>query len=136
MIAKQSSSLENKLPVLLVEDYEPNIQMISAFLQELGYMYEVARNGDEVITQFSAAKYAAILMDIQLPDMDGITVSRKIRILEKEKVLSPTPIIGMTGHATADDKFFCLQAGMNDFIAKPFEIEGLESILQRVLKAR
>jgi PAS domain S-box-containing protein len=111
----------DKKNVLLVEDYEPNILVAGTMLEQLGYDYEVAGNGLEALRKFAHGHYDVILMDVQMHEMDGLETTRRIRGMETEKSLSPIPIIAMTAHVREQDKNKCLEAGMNDFIPKPFD---------------
>lgn len=106
--------------VLLVEDYEPNILVTTMFLDQLGYSYDIAFNGVEALKKFNTTTYDVVLMDVQMPELDGLESTRRIRQMEKERKLSHTPVIAMTAHVRDQDKEQCLDAGMNDFIAKPF----------------
>jgi PAS domain S-box-containing protein len=117
--------------VLLVEDYEPNILVASSLLELLGYDYDVAHNGIEALRKFVHCRYDVILMDVQMHDLDGLEASRRIRQIEAEKRLPHTTIIAMTAHARSEDKDKCLDAGMDDFIAKPFD----PALLSRTLAA-
>jgi PAS domain S-box-containing protein len=115
------SAPEHKKHILLVEDYEPNVLVAGAFLDELGYNYDVAANGFEALRKFVGGSYDVILMDIQMNELDGLEAARRIRKMERDKNLDRTPIIAMTAHVREQDKNQALQAGMDDFIAKPFE---------------
>ncbi len=117
--------------ILLVEDYEPNIKLSGALLKELGYDYDTACSGTEALKKFSASSYALIIMDVQMPGMDGLETTRRLRSSEKERYLPETPVMGMTGNATEDDHLLCLKAGMNDFIFKPFRLKELEEKLKK-----
>ena len=107
--------------ILVVEDYDPNIFVISSMLDMWGYNYDVARNGIEAVQKFSQGQYDVILMDMQMHDMDGLEATRLIRQMEKDKKLDETPIVAMTAHVRDQDRDKCFAAGMNDFIPKPFE---------------
>jgi CheY-like chemotaxis protein len=113
--------LTGKKHVLLVEDYEPNILVAGTMLEQMGYDYEVAGNGIEALRKFSQGHYDVILMDVQMQEMDGLETTRRIRRMENEKALPHTPIVAMTAHVRAQDKNKCLEAGMDDFIPKPFD---------------
>ena len=91
-------------------------------LEQAGYDYDVARNGLEALKKFAGGKYGVILMDIQMHELDGLEASRRIRAIEKEKDLERTPIIAMTAHVRDQDRHKCMEAGMDDFIPKPFEL--------------
>lgn len=124
---------ENK-HILLVEDYEGNVIVIGYMLEDLGYSYDVAHNGKEAVEKRKDRAYDAILMDIQMPVMDGITATTLIRKLEKDGSADHghVPIIGMTAHATNQDMQRCLDAGMDAYISKPLNhaefIKKLEEV--------
>lgn len=120
-----------KKRILLVEDYEPTVIMTSFFLEDSGYECDVAGTGKIALQKSAENAYALIIMDVQLPDMDGMEIARQIRSREKEKNLSPVPIIASTGRATEDDKMLCLRAGMNDCLIKPFHLEELTAKLEQ-----
>lgn len=120
--------------ILLVEDYSPNIIVACAMLEQFGYICDVAHNGMEAIVKFQQKKYAVILMDIQMPGLDGIETVHRIRSLERGKGQKPTPIIAVTAFAMAGDKERCLQAGMNDYLTKPFLPEELKQKINGLLE--
>ncbi len=122
---------ETKKRILLVEDYEPTIIMTSYFLEDEGYECDVASSGKAALQKSMENNYALIIMDVQLPDMDGMEITRQIRNREKEKHTPPTPIIASTGKATGDDRMLCLKAGMNDCLTKPFRLEELAQKLEQ-----
>ena len=128
------SSKPQKKNVLIVEDYEPNAIVLTAILEHLNYTYDVAVNGSEALRQFRQHSYDLILMDIQMEDMDGLESTKRIRQYEMENDLKDTPIIAITAHVLEKDKYKCLEAGMNDFIPKPFSHELLEEKLAAFLK--
>lgn len=121
--------------ILLVEDYDGNALVATHILNKLGYECDVAINGVEAIEKFSVNRYDAILMDIQMPEMDGLEATRRIRQLEKVKGAKPIPIIAMTAHVLNDSEGIARKAGMNDFIAKPFDPADLAHKLSAVLPA-
>jgi signal transduction histidine kinase len=115
--------------ILLVEDNAPNVLVASTIIEQFGYHCDVARTGISAIQKFQHKKYALILMDIQIPGMDGVETARRIRALEKAGGQQPTPIIAMTAFALAGDKEKFLREGMNDYLAKPFQPERLKEKL-------
>lgn len=119
--------------ILLIEDYEPNILVASYFLESLGYDIDVARSGMEAVEKFKTNAYHALLMDVQMPELNGFEATQRIRKHEIAHNLSPTPIIGMTAHALAGDKDRCVATGMTDYIAKPFSEKELGAVLERVV---
>lgn len=108
---------ENK--ILVVEDYEGNIVVIGYILEDLGIEHDFARNGVEALEMWKKHHYDIVLMDVQMPEMDGFTATRKIREEETKKKLERTPIIGMTAHALVGDKDKCIEAGMDVYLPKP-----------------
>lgn len=110
--------------VLLVEDNLINQKIVLLSLKKAVKNVEVANNGKEALDKFGSAKYDVILMDIQMPIMNGIVTTKKIRSIEKS-TNTHTPIIAITANALLGDKEECLAAGMDDYISKPFQIETL-----------
>lgn len=123
-------------PILLVEDHEANILVAESLLEEFGYRYVTATNGIKAVEQFRIRKFSAILMDVQMPEMDGLEATRLIRAHEQENNLPRTPIIGMTAHALGGNRERCLAAGMDDYIAKPFNSAELNDMIRSFLKVR
>src|SRR5690606_36541540 len=103
--------------VLLVEDNPVNQTVIEAMLRSLGYQVSLVSDGAQAVHSTSQRNYAAVLMDCRLPVMDGYEATRQIRQLQ---TYSKTPIIALTANALQGDREACLQAGMNDYLAKPF----------------
>jgi CheY-like chemotaxis protein len=120
--------------VLLVEDNPFNQQVAMLLLQRLDCRVDVAATGREAVKKVQECDYAVILMDCQLPEMDGYEATRCIRSMAGE--VSQTPIVALTAHAFAGDKEACLAAGMNDYLPKPVTLELLRSCLVRILAAR
>ncbi|MFV9681321.1 response regulator [Pseudomonas sp. NY15367] len=120
-------------PVLLVEDNPVNQTVIEAMLRSLGYQVSLVGDGQQAVQSSSQQDYAAILMDCRLPLMDGYEATRQIRQLERGRQV---PIIALTANALQGDREACLQAGMNDYLAKPFKRADLQRILLRWLPAR
>ncbi|MDB5490469.1 MAG: hypothetical protein JWO78_318 [Micavibrio sp.] len=119
-------NVSNKGRVLLVEDYEPNVLVASTFLEIFGYDYDIARSGAEAVDKAVSNDYLAILMDVQMPELNGFEASAAIRNHEKTAGAAQVPIIGMTAHALDGDRERCLAAGMDDYISKPFTPGELE----------
>ncbi len=113
--------------LLLVEDNEINQLIAEELLRSVGYTLDTANNGQEALDMLQAKTYDLVLMDIQMPIMDGLTASKKIRELEQFKEI---PIVAMSAHAMAGDKEISLAHGMNDHITKPIVPETLYSALQ------
>ena len=113
----------------------PNVMVAGAFLELFGFPYDVAINGNDAVKKFMTGHYAAILMDVQMPGVDGLEATRQIRGIEAS-TNTRTPIIGMTAHAMVDDREQCLAAGMNDFISKPFNEETLRQKLSHFVSGQ
>jgi PAS domain S-box-containing protein len=115
--------------VLVVEDNDINRAVALRTLERLGYRSAEARNGAEAVEKFTPETYAAILMDCQMPVMDGYEATGRLRAAEAGH--RPTPILAMTAGALAGDRERCLAAGMDDYIAKPVAFEDLAAALAR-----
>ena len=116
--------------VLLVEDNPVNQTVIEAMLRSLGYRVTLVSDGVQAVQQFDARRFAAVLMDCRLPLLDGYEATRQIR---HNAPHCGTPIIALTANALQGDREACLQAGMNDYLAKPFKRADLERMLLRWL---
>ncbi|WP_043309819.1 response regulator [Pseudomonas sp. ML96] len=123
----ESPAGENQ-EVLLVEDNPVNQTVIEAMLRSLGYRVALVGDGAQAVQTFDAQRFAAVLMDCRLPVMDGYEATRQIRELAPQ---CGTPIIALTANALQGDREACLQAGMNDYLAKPFKRADLERVLLR-----
>lgn len=113
------ADLKNDTKILVVEDYEGNLVVLGYILEEMGLAYDVAKNGVEAVDLWDAHHYDLILMDVQMPEMDGFSATSLIRNKEKQGSLDHTPIIGMTAHALVGDKDKCIAAGMDSYLPKP-----------------
>ena len=119
--------------VLIVDDYDANILVLSSLLENLGYDYDVAGNGMEGVRRASENDYDIILMDVQMPGMDGFEATRRIRRLEADNATRAIPIVGVTAHVRSADRQQCLDAGMTDFIPKPFNPDQVEAFLRKLI---
>ena len=113
--------------ILLVEDNKLNQTVVRFTLQRYGYLIDVANNGIEAIEKFKESKYDFILMDIMMPEMDGLEATKIIRNLKKGV---NTPIIALTADIMIANEEKCLKNGMNAHLAKPFEIDNLFKVLE------
>ncbi len=120
--------------ILLVEDNSINQKIVLLSLKGKVKNIDLASNGKEALDKFGTTRYDIILMDIQMPVMNGIVATKKIRELEASTNLH-TPIIAITANALSGDKEACLAAGMNDYISKPFQVELLLKKMDNLLKS-
>jgi len=119
--------------VLLVEDNPVNQEVAAELLQAAGLVVDIASDGEQAVRMVMRAPYALVLMDMQMPHMDGLEATRMMR---KEPLLENLPIIAMTANAFSEDRLACLKAGMNDHLAKPVDPRVLHETLLRWLPAR
>lgn len=130
-IITKYSACENKkkgIAVLVVDDNKTNQTLVQKLIEKLGYKSDVAENGTDALNALKQNNYDLVLMDIQMPGMDGIETTRKIRNKSTEILNHDIPIIAMTAHAMSGDRERCLEAGMNGYISKP--INPREFILE------
>ena len=118
-------------PVLLVEDNEINQEVAIGQLEDAEVFVDLAENGAEAVRMAGENDYDIVLMDMQMPVMDGIEATR---ILRSNLRFATLPIIAMTANALVSDREMCLQAGMNDHIAKPIDPDQLFGVLLRWIK--
>ncbi len=120
-------SVQYPLHILVAEDNSVNQKWIKKILSKIGYQCEIAENGKAVMEKVSLENFDLILMDVQMPEMDGLEATRMIRLcLETQPV-----IIAMTANAMQGDRDECIQSGMNDYISKPVELNVLLNILEK-----
>ncbi len=113
--------------VLVVEDNLMNQKLAIQALKRLGYQSQVADNGQKALALLEETSFAIILMDLQMPVMDGYETTRQIRSTLKSSV----PIIAMTAHALPSEQEECIKVGMNDFLPKPFQLEELQALMRK-----
>ncbi len=119
--------------ILVVEDNDINQRVAEEILQDAGFVVDIAENGQEGLAMARGGGYDLVLMDMQMPVMDGLTATQEIRKLPE---LAGLPIVATTANAMQRDRDRCLAAGMNDFIAKPIDPDELARVLLRWLKPR
>lgn len=117
--------------VLLAEDNPVNQEIAVEYLRELGCEVVVVADGHEAINAFATGNYDVVLMDCQLPGLDGIAATRRIRALEAKSKARRTPILAVTAEAFEDDRKMCLAAGMDDHLSKPYSFQDLQTMLGR-----
>jgi CheY-like chemotaxis protein len=121
------------LRLLLVEDNPINQVLAKALLEQTGHTVVTAADGREGLAQWQRGGIDAILMDVQMPVLDGLSATRALREIERQQGRERTPIIAMTANAMSGDREQCLVAGMDDYIAKPFSRIELWAALARAL---
>jgi CheY-like chemotaxis protein/HPt (histidine-containing phosphotransfer) domain-containing protein len=124
----------NRGHVLVVEDNASNQLVAVGILRLLGYRSDVASDGREALDALDRTQFDAILMDCQMPEMDGFTATREIRL--REGAGRHTPVIAMTAGASDSDRNLCLSAGMDDFLSKPVKPREIDAMLARWVVAR
>jgi CheY-like chemotaxis protein len=130
----EASAASDPLKILVAEDSRVNQMLISQLLQKKNWTADIAENGKEAVNMLQGNHYDLILMDIQMPEMDGYEAVKVIREMEKSSD-SHIPIIALTANATQEDKAKCQQCGMEDFLSKPIKSGKLyECILKHTAK--
>ena len=119
--------------VLVVEDNEVNQIVAAKNLKRLGFEAKIASSGQEALALVKNESFDFILMDCQMPEMDGFETTRRIRALEQGRT---TPIVALTANAMKGDREKCLEAGMDDYLSKPFTAEALKATLERWAQGR
>ena len=112
---------DHPLNILLADDSKDNRLLIHAYLKDTGYRLEDAENGAIAVAKLKTGKYNLVLMDIQMPVMDGLEATRAIRAWEQERGLSPTPILALTASALDEDVRRTLEAGADMHVSKPIK---------------
>ena len=117
--------------ILVAEDNITNQQVAMGILKKLGMSVEVAANGLEAIQALSTIPYDLVLMDVQMPELDGLAATRQIRDAQSRVLNHRVPVIAMTAHALTGDREKCLAAGMDDYVTKPIEVSALIAALTK-----
>ncbi|MDZ7742566.1 MAG: response regulator [Bacteroidota bacterium] len=126
---KDRDKQDQKLSILLVEDNKINQKVALASLKPYKHQVDVADNGKVALDKFREHVYDLIIMDLQMPVMDGYTATKEIRKIEEEIGRSKTRIVALTANAMAEEREKCMNIGMDDFITKPFKSQDLERVL-------
>ena len=129
---KLSSS---RLHILVAEDNPVNQRLAVRMLEKMGHLVAVAQTGKEALDALRAGKFDLVLMDLQMPEMDGFAATREIRKAEQGRQ-EHVSVIAMTAHAMKGDREECLAAGMDDYLAKPINSEELRQVIERMMTAR
>lgn len=134
---QQSSALLQLLPplnILAADDIEQNRRLLKIMLEKQGHQITLARNGQEVVEAWQSNAYDIILMDVQMPVLDGLGASLKIRELERKTSQTRTPIIALTASVLEQDRLAAIEAEMDGFASKPIDLPLLFAEMQRVLQ--
>jgi len=129
------------LSILVAEDNEINALLMRSLLGRLGHRAVVTTNGEEALESWQAARsagapYDLVLMDIQMPQLDGIETTRRIRVFEAGQPGRPTPILALTANTLVEDRYACFEAGMDGFLIKPLDREKLTEALAGLAASR
>ena len=125
---------DKALSVLLVDDNSVNQQVAIAVLQKQGFLVDIANDGSQALTLFKSNDYDVVLMDCQMPIMDGFEATRNIRSYESVNGMQRTPIIALTANVSDDDRKACLESGMDDFLVKPMRLQAITDIFSHYLE--
>jgi len=126
-----SQAASRKLRILVAEDNPVNQKVIVRMLEKMGHHPAVAHNGREALSMWEVGNFDLVLMDVQMPEIDGLTATRKIRESEEHKH-SHIPIIAMTAHAVTGDKERCLEAGMDAYLSKPASSQRIAETIEGI----
>jgi PAS domain S-box-containing protein len=123
--ATTQNASTKSLRVLVVDDDQASIRVLAMALEQWGHVVRTAMNGREAIDSFAEQPLDLVLMDVRMPEMDGLAATRHIRVKEAEQQRSPARIIALTAQAFQEDREKCLAAGMDDYLSKPIDTEKL-----------
>jgi signal transduction histidine kinase/DNA-binding response OmpR family regulator len=124
-----------QLRILVAEDNLVNQRLVIRMLENMGHLSTLAQNGREVLRMLESETFDLVLMDVQMPEMDGLTATRKIREMATQEK-SRVPIIAMTAHAIKGDRERCLEAGMDSYISKPMTSQGIAAAIAEVVDVK
>lgn len=119
--------------ILLTEDDDINQKIASGIIEKLGYHVDVVANGKDAVKALEETLYDLVLMDCQMPEMDGYKATRAIRSHESRVMDHKIPVIAMTAYAMEGDRELCISAGMNDYISKPVSLKSLAEVIEKWL---
>jgi CheY-like chemotaxis protein len=122
---------KQEIRILLAEDNPINQKLALRLIEKFGFHADAVFNGKEAVRALQKASYDLVLMDIEMPEMDGFEATQTIRNPESQVIKPSTPIIAMTAHALQGDRERCLKAGMNDYISKPIEPNKLLELIEK-----
>jgi CheY-like chemotaxis protein len=126
-----ASGITTPARLLLVDDTPANLKILARLLEKRGYQTELAEDGLQAIEQFRTRDYDAILMDLQMPGLDGFGATQAIRAMDERRQI---PIIALTAHVVDGTRERCLAVGMSDYLAKPIDIGLLTATIEAQLR--
>ncbi len=135
IVAESAPQIWADLRVLLAEDAPDNAILVKTFLKDTGCRIDHVEDGSEAVRLFCEESYDLVLMDIQMPVMDGLEATRQIRAIERERTATPVPIIALTAHGLPEDRANSLAAGCDIHFTKPFRKAGLLAMIAEALAA-
>jgi len=124
-------SHQNKLQILLAEDNVINQKVAVSLIRKWGHHITVVNNGIEAIAALKSKKFDLVLMDVQMPEMDGLEATRQIRGSVSSEIDTQIPIVAMTAHAMKGDRERCIEAGMDNYISKPLDVDELFHTIEK-----
>jgi signal transduction histidine kinase/DNA-binding response OmpR family regulator/ligand-binding sensor domain-containing protein len=134
-VVEQFAESTRSLRILLAEDNAVNQRVAQRMLQKMGHDVVVAANGRAAVDEFTQNQFDLVLMDVQMPEMDGFQATAAIRVLERHLQRDGTPVVAMTAHAMSGDRENCLSFGMDDYLAKPIDAAALSAVIEKFCKA-
>jgi PAS domain S-box-containing protein len=140
-VATPATPVRKGLSILVAEDNEINALLMRSLLGRLGHHAVITTNGEQALESWQAARsagtpYDLVLMDIQMPQLDGIETTKRIRQLEAEEAGRPTPILALTANTLVEDRYACFEAGMDGFLIKPLDRDKLADALAGLAASR
>ncbi len=135
IVKEEIISLDKKnksLTLLLAEDKPMNQKLVKVILEKIGHRVDVVSNGIEALSAVKAKQYDAVFMDINMPQMDGLEATKRIRLWQKHTWQKPLPIIAMTAYAMKGDREKYLKEGMDSYISKPFKKEEILKVIEQI----
>jgi len=130
----QSDHNQNSLRILVADDVPLNVELLTIVLERAGHEVVSVNNGQLALNCAMKDKLDVILMDLQMPKMDGCTAARKIREYEQKQNAKPTPIIALTAGVMEEERLAASEAGMDDFVTKPVDLKTLELAINKAQK--
>jgi|GEM_PF-5198573 len=135
-LGQQNAGAPQRARILLAEDHTTNRRVIRMMLNKLGYEADAVANGLDAVKALETVPYDLVLMDCQMPEMNGYDATAVIRDPESDVLDHATPVIALTANAMAGEREKCIEAGMNDYLSKPVLVQDLEAVLSKWLESR